>query len=85
MLTRAMVCALRWLLERLAPADVVTLAVPRDALLEQARVLTAAQTRIPDRSGEAKRHQVYAQLQKAFPDRLHRHLSHAIEAALEDA
>lgn len=48
-----------------------------------ARTLVQEQeTRWPDRSGEAKRHQVYAQLLDAFPETPKRALSRAIEDAL---
>lgn len=62
---------------------VVTLTVSRDALYHRALVLTAAadQRHSPDH-GEAKRHQVYSQLQKEFPAQGKRTLSRAIEAAL---
>jgi hypothetical protein len=36
----------------------------------------------PGRSGEAKRHQVYSQLLKQFPDRNKRAVAKAIEAVL---
>lgn len=37
----------------------------------------------PDRDGEAKRHQVYAQLVKEWPDTSRREISRAIETALK--
>lgn len=57
------------------------LPVADDALLAYARVLTAKWAAVKQ-SGEYKRHQVYAELIDAFPDRLHRDLAKAIEAAL---
>ena len=53
------------------------------ALLDLARRLVREQDdRWPDRSGEAKRHQVLAQLIDAFPATSKRLLSRAIEDAL---
>ncbi|HND25058.1 MAG TPA: hypothetical protein PK229_12115 [Rhodocyclaceae bacterium] len=54
-----------------------------DAVSVLARALVQdQQARWPERSGEAKRHQVYAQLIDAFPDTPKRALSRAIEDAL---
>lgn len=66
-----------------ASAPVVTLTVPKDALYHRALVLTAAadQRHSPDH-GEAKRHQVYSQLQKEFPAARKRAIGRAIEAVL---
>lgn len=51
-------------------------------LLERARVLVDEQEFYVDRSGEGKRHAVYARLLKDFPDTPRRTLSLAIEYAL---
>jgi hypothetical protein len=64
------------------PGPFVILTVPRDALLRRAVALTR-EFATWDASGEAKRHQVYAQLQKEFPTRPHREIALAIEAALD--
>ncbi len=57
--------------------------VPLDALTQHAQVLIHEQeTRWPERSGEAKRHQVYAALIDAFPGVSKRAISRAIEDAL---
>ena len=71
----------RWVLTKLEPGGLL-LAVPADALLARARVLAEAQEAYADRSGEAKRHQVLAQLVKEFPDRPVRQIALAIEAGL---
>ena len=75
---------IRWtlaLLHWLAP-EARYLIVGNDDLLKLARLLTQAQESFPDRSGEAKRHQVYAALIKSFPNRSKREIALAIEAAL---
>ena len=52
-------------------------------LLARAVALAAEQdARWPDRDGEAKRHQVYAALIKAFPGESKRVIARAIEDAL---
>ena len=48
-------------------------------LVERVRVLAGEQDLIPDRSGESKRHQVYARLIKDFPTLPKRMLALAIE------
>lgn len=64
----------------IAPAPV---AVFRDPIVELARRLCALQeANWPERSGESKRHQVYAQLLKDFPSASRRDISRAIEDAL---
>lgn len=61
--------------------DAVTLTVPRDAVYARACVLVdLADDAHSSSHGEAKRHQVLAQLQKDFPDA--RDLGVVIEAAL---
>lgn len=83
LIVRVLRAWLRTLEPEPAPVDAVALMVPIDALLANARVLVQAQeTRYPSRSGEAKRHQVYAELVKLFPDRTKRAIAVAIEAAL---
>lgn len=53
------------------------------ALIDRARDLCAQQTDLmPDSSGEAKRHQVYAQLIKEYPTVAKRRLALAIELGL---
>lgn len=75
----------RWLRALATWVDVPP-ALPADAVLTLARTLVQEQeTRWPDRSGEAKRHQVYAALLEMFPATPKRTLSRVIEAALEDA
>lgn len=54
-----------------------------EKILALARCLVQSQAAFPDRSGEAKRHQVYAALIKAFPETEKRQLSRIIEAALD--
>lgn len=54
-----------------------------DVIVEYARTLVRHQVVYRDRSGEAKRHQVYAYLIKAFPEESKRRLSRAIEDALD--
>jgi hypothetical protein len=54
-----------------------------DPVLAIARTLVRMQQTWPDRSGEAKRHQVYASLLKTFPDATPRRLSRVIEDALD--
>lgn len=76
---------LKWLLAKLDPpvsGGWVMIPVPADDLLDRARVLTQAQESYAGRSGEAKRHQVYAQLWKEFPERSKRQMARTIEAAL---
>lgn len=64
-------------------ADRLDLPPIEDGLVCEARALCALQDRDwPDRSGEAKRHQVYAALLKLFPSRTKREISKAIEDAL---
>lgn len=60
-------------LEGRAPSDVIV----------RARVLVREQYGVAGRSGEAKRHQVYAALIKHFPAHDHRQLSRAVEDALD--
>lgn len=62
------------------PAQVIPIR-KSSALLNRAVVLTSQQDSI-DASGEYKRHAVYAQLQKEFPNETKRDISKAIEAAL---
>jgi hypothetical protein len=83
MVRRASIRLLRLILGWLEGQAVAVLIVPADALLERATILTQAQRGIPGRAGEAKRHQVYARLIKEFPNRDHRDMARAIEAALE--
>jgi hypothetical protein len=66
------------------PSTDIVLTIPRDALFEAAKALVAQQQQWPDRSGEAKRHQVYAALLKAHPTAQRRAVALAIEAALGD-
>lgn len=75
---------LRWLLARLEPArGPLTKLGVLDPVLARAVALTREQeSRWPERSGEAKRHQVYALLLKEFPDTSKRSVSRAIEDAL---
>lgn len=73
-----------WLLKRYAEEH-LHLLVPQDALLASAKDLVQAQqAQYPERSGEAKRHQVFAALLKDFPDAKARSVALAIEAALGD-
>lgn len=53
-------------------------------LADKARVLMQAQEQWLDRSGEAKRHQVLAQLIDAFPQTRKRELAAAIEAVMQE-
>jgi hypothetical protein len=55
-----------------------------DPIRELARTLIAAQAAYADRSGEAKRHQVYAALIKAFPTAKHRDLGLLIEHVVQE-
>lgn len=73
----------RWLRRA---ADWIDPPAPRvdTAVVRLARTLAATQNdRWPDRSGEAKRHQVFAQLIDAFPTTSKRALARAIEDALD--
>ena len=56
--------------------------IPADALGARAWELVREQDTVPDRSGESKRHQVYARLIKEFPDVPKRVLARAIEDAV---
>lgn len=60
----------------------ILLSVPVDELYARTVALTRVQEQIDGRSGEAKRHQVLAQLRKEFPTTATRSLALAIEAAL---
>lgn len=60
----------------------ILLSIPVDELYARAVELTRAQEAIDGRSGEAKRHQVLAQLRKDHPDATTRAIALAIEAAL---
>lgn len=72
-----------WRLRPPSPVMVPPPPATDDAVLTRARLLTLEQDmRWPDRSGEAKRHQVYAALVKEYPDLSRRRLSRAIEEAL---
>lgn len=51
-------------------------------LLKRAGTLITEQEQFADRSGEAKRHQVYARLLKEYPNRSKGDLAFAIEAVL---
>ena len=73
----------RWLFVRPPCAWRHALSVP-GPLLVRTQVLTREQNTIEGRSGEAKRHQVYARLIKDFPETSHRVLARAIEDALAD-
>jgi len=64
-------------------ADV--LAIPSSDIHERAVALVREQETYKDRGGEAKRHQVYARLQKEFPGLLKRKISRIIEDAVEAA
>lgn len=71
-----LVRGLRWVLQRIEP-------VRLDPIVWRALALVNEQdARWPERSGEAKRHQVYALLLKEFPDTSKRSVSRAIEDAL---
>ena len=59
-----------------------TITLQKDALYEKALSLTAQASGWSTFSGEAKRHAVYARLQKDFPDLPHRTLGLIIEAVL---
>lgn len=73
----------RWLRALAGWIDVPADAPALGPVAALARVLVQEQeTRWPERSGEAKRHQVYAQLLDVFPGTPKRALSRAIEDAL---
>ena len=78
----------RWL-RRLAdwldpPVPVVVRPVEPSVVQLRAQALTEEQdARWPERSGEAKRHQVYSRLLKDFPETPRRILARAIEDALD--
>jgi hypothetical protein len=78
------IAVLRWLLTQLEPAKVVLETVGvLDPVLARAVALTLEQDqRWPERSGEAKRHQVWSQLRKEFADASGKAISRAIEDAL---
>jgi uncharacterized membrane-anchored protein YhcB (DUF1043 family) len=63
------------------PKKKVVVPIASCALQKRAAELTKAQENV-DASGEYKRHVVYAQLLKEFPDEAKRKVSKAIEAAL---
>ena len=71
---------LRWLAQQLELLAFF-LDPPSNALYLAARALTKAIQSQPI-SGEAKRHQVYAQLIKQFPGVPHRTIARTIESAL---
>lgn len=79
---RVIAAWLRRLADRLDP-PVAPVAPDLGPLLARAVALVAEQeARWPDRDGEAKRHQVYAALIKAFPGESKRVIARAIEDAL---
>lgn len=81
-----LVIAAKWILARYAPqAEAIVLTVAKDALFLAAQALAQEQQdQYPERSGESKRHQVFAALLKAHPDAPKRAVALAIEAALGD-
>lgn len=68
-------------LDPVPPGGFLMLPVKLDALFDAAKELVE-QIDVQDQTGEWKRHQVYAQLLKAFPERGKRAVALAIEAAL---
>lgn len=78
-----------WVIARYAPPPAVVseivLTVAKDALFFAAQALAKEQQeQYPERSGESKRHQVFAALLKAHPNATKRAVALAIEAALGD-
>lgn len=76
---------LRHLADRLDPPVVVPVPVSPLSVYEQAALvlINDQQARWPDRSGEAKRHQVLARLLKDFPSARERDLAFAIETMIQ--
>lgn len=73
-----------WLIHQRLPPPIIPMP-PRThsaPLVLRAVELVTAQDDVEGRSGEAKRHQVYAALQKEFPNVSKRAISRAIETAL---
>ncbi len=69
--------------QRWKSAEVKTLTVPVDDLFVRAGELTKLwDAKLGSGFGEAKRHQVLAQLQKEFPTKSHREFALVIEAVL---
>ena len=69
---------LRWLADWLDPP-----VLPEMSAIEAQALVWVRDMAAMSASGEYKRHQVYARLLKAFPDTPHRHVSQAIERAVE--
>ena len=72
-----------WVYGPVPSVDVVTLTVPKDALYSVACALCHyADTLHGSSFGEAKRHYVYAQLEKTFPEQSAQDRALLIEAAV---
>jgi hypothetical protein len=82
MTLKAAIKALALFLLKWAAGDALYLIVPNDGIVARARVLAQFQQQYGGRSGESKRHQVYSQLIKDFPQAACRDIALAIEAAL---
>jgi hypothetical protein len=80
---RLRLALVRWLealINRLSPSPCLVLVVLKDALFDRA-VALVAEWDGHQSSGEHKRHQVYAALQKEFPTYAKRTIALVIEAA----